>query len=149
MFDFFILGWSSNFNSIKNRIDNSELAMLLARVSFISKFSTILLNFASSSLLLIVLMLLFKITDSLWKAFSEKRGPTVFQNFLLSETIVWSSFTKKRILILRGKLTQKFLWRVKHHLDSLFLVFTCLCENSSILHATCISNRSGLEGKVI
>ena len=48
----------------------SELAILLARVSSISKFSTILLKCfleisASSSLLLIVLLLLFKIMDSL------------------------------------------------------------------------------------
>ena len=71
----------------------SELPILLPRVSFVSKFSTSLLRcllktIASSSLLLIVLLLLFKIIVSLSKAFSDKRGPTVFQNFLLSETIL-------------------------------------------------------------
>ena len=49
----------------------------------ISKFSIIyrrvLLKISTiSSLLLILLLLLFKIIDSLWKAFSKKREPTVF-----------------------------------------------------------------------
>ena len=106
----------------------SELAILLARVSSISKFSTILLKCllkmsASSSVLLIILLLLFKIMDSLWKALSEKRGPTVFGNLLLSETTLWFSFPKKRLLLLRSKLTHKFLWWLKCLPDSLFLVF--------------------------
>ena len=71
-------------------------------ISSISKFSTGLLKpllkiSANSSLLLIVLLLSFKIMDSLRKAFSEKRGPTVFQIFycrrqlydLLSQKIVF------------------------------------------------------------
>ena len=106
----------------------SELAILLARVSYISKFSTSLLKFflkisASSIFLLIVLLLLFKITDSLWKAFSEKRRTTVFPIFLLTETTLWSSFPKKHLLVLRSKLSQKLLWRLKRSLGSLFLVF--------------------------
>ena len=56
-------------------------------------------------------------------AFSEKRGPTVFQNLLLSEITLWSCFPEKRLLVLRSKLTQKFLWRLKRLLDSSFLVF--------------------------
>ena len=106
----------------------SELAILLARVLSISKFSSSLLKCflkisASSSLCLIVLLLLFKIIDSLWIAFSEKRGPTVFHNFLLSETTLWSSFPKKRLIVLRSKLTQKFIWQLKRLLDSTVLVF--------------------------
>ena len=105
-----------------------QLAILLARVLSISKFSTILLKCllkisASSSFLLIILLLLFKIMDSLWKAFSEKRGPTVFPNVLLSETTLWFSFPKKRLLVLRSQLTHKFLWRLKRLLDSSFLIF--------------------------
>ena len=61
--------------------------------------------------------------DSLWKAFSEKRGMTVFQNFLLLETNLWSSFPKRRLLVLSKKLKQKLLWRLKRFLDSSFLVF--------------------------
>ena len=128
-FFFFVLGWSSNFLiALKTGSVMSELAILLARVSSISKFSTILLKCllkvsASSSLLLIILLLLFKIMDSLWKAYSEKRGPTVFQSFLLSETNLWSIFPKKCLLVLRSNLTQKFLWQLKRLLDLSFLVF--------------------------
>ena len=80
------------FNSVKHRIGMSELALLVAKVSSIFK---VFHKFTNSSLLLTVLLLLFKIMDSLWKAFSEKKGPTVFQTFLLSETTLWPSFTKK------------------------------------------------------
>ena len=126
---FFILGWSSYFLiALKTGSVMPQLAILLARVLSISKFSTILLKYLlkiydSSSLLLTILLLLFKIMDSLWKTFSEKIGLTVFQNFLLSETTWWSCFPKKRILVLRSKLTQKFLWRLKRLIDSSFLVF--------------------------
>ena len=66
-----------------------ELAILLARTLSISTFSTSLLKSlfqisAKFSLLLLVLLLTFKITDSLRKAFSKRAGRTVFQNFLLS-----------------------------------------------------------------
>ena len=89
---FFILEWYSYLLiTLKAGSVMSELAILLARVLSISNFSTSLLKCllkisASSSLLLIVWLLLFKIIDSLWKAFSEKRELKVFQNFLLSET---------------------------------------------------------------
>ena len=78
----------------------SELYTLLAIVLSISKFSSSLLKcllkiFASSSLLVIALLLLFEIIDPLSEAFSENRGPTVFQNFLLSKTTLWSSVPKK------------------------------------------------------
>ena len=54
----------------------SEFAILLARVSSISKYSTSLLKWllqipASSSSLLIFLLLLFKKMDALWKALQE------------------------------------------------------------------------------
>ena len=94
---FFILRWYSYFLlALKTGSVMCELALLPARVSSISNFSTSLLKClskvsASSSLLLIVLLLLFRIIDSLWKAFSEKRGPTFFQ---LLETTLWSSFPK-------------------------------------------------------
>ena len=126
---FFVLGWSSNFLTALNTGSvMSELAILLSRVSSISTFCTILLKCllkipASSSLLLIILLLLLKIMDSLWKAYSEKRRPTVFQSFLLSETTLWFIFPKKRLLVLRSNLTQKFLWQLKRLLDFAFLVF--------------------------
>ena len=129
MFDSFILGWSLYFLIVLKTVSiMSELAILRARVSSISRFSRslfkCLLNISAiSSLLLILLLLLFKIMDSLWKVFSEKTGPTVFQNFLLSETTLWCSFPKKRNLVLRSKLTQKFLWWLKRHADYSFLVF--------------------------
>ena len=78
---------------------------------------------AISTLSPIILLLLFKIMDSLRKAFSERKGQTVFQNFLLSESPLWFSVPKKRLLVLRSKLTQTFLWRLKRLLDSSFLVF--------------------------
>ena len=93
MFGFFILRRSSYFLiALQKRSVMSELAILLARVWSISKFSTILLKClliisASSSLLLIVLFSLFKLMDSLGKPFSEKRGPRFFQNFLLSREL--------------------------------------------------------------
>ena len=43
---------------------------------------------ASSALFVIVLLHSFNVMDSLWKAFSEKRGLIVFQNFILSVTIL-------------------------------------------------------------
>ena len=43
---------------------------------------------ASSALFVIVLLLSFNVMHSLWKVFSEKRGLKVFQNFLLSVTIL-------------------------------------------------------------
>ena len=39
---------------------------------------------ASSSLFVIILLLSFNVMNSLWKVFSDKRGPIVFQIFLLS-----------------------------------------------------------------
>ena len=53
------------------------------------------ITFLKYFILLIVSLLLFKIIDSVGKVFSEKRGPTVFQNFLLSEITLWFSFPKK------------------------------------------------------
>ena len=95
----------------------SELAILLTRVLSISKFSTILLKCfikisAISTLSPIILLLLFKIMDSLRKAFSKRKEQTVFQNFLLWESPLWFSVPKKRLLVLRSKLTQTFLWRL-------------------------------------
>ena len=103
----------------------SKLAILLARVWSIS---TILLKcllniFASFSLLLIVLLLLFKIMVSLWKAISKKKGPIGFQNFILPETKLWFRFPKNCLLVLWSKLTQKFLSSLKRLLDSSFQVF--------------------------
>ena len=76
----------------------SELTILLARVLSISKVFTsllkCLLKISPSCSLLLVLLLLFKVIDSLWKAFYENRRPTVFQNLLLSEKTLWSSFPK-------------------------------------------------------
>ena len=100
----------------------SELAILLDRVLSMSKFSTSLLKClleisASSSLPLMVLLLLFK------KILLRKEKTNSFQNFLLSETTLWSSFPKKCLLVLRSNLTHKFLCQLKRLLDSLFRVF--------------------------
>ena len=101
MLNFFILGWYSYFLiALKIGSVISEFTIFLARVLSISKLSTSLMKCllkisASSSLLLRVLLLSFKIKVSLWKVFSEERGWTAFQNFLLSETTLWSTFPKK------------------------------------------------------
>ena len=142
---FFVLGWSSYFLiPLKTRSVMSELVILRFRVSSTSKFSTILLKCslkisASYSLLLIVLLLLFKIMDSFWKAYSKKRVPIVFQNFLLFETM-WSIFPEKRLLVLRSKLTHKFLWRLKRLLDSSFLVFKNLFLNFDLFITALLSS---------
>ena len=100
---FYILGWYSYFAiALKTGSVMYELVILLARIWSISKLSTSLLKCslkisASFSLSLLVLLFLFKIADSLWKAFSEKRGLIVFQNFLLSEITLWSSFPPKNV----------------------------------------------------
>ena len=78
----------------------SEVAILLVSVFAIAKYSTSLLKCllqisASSSLVPIVLFLLFKVINSLWKAISKKTGTTIFQNFLLSEISLWSTFPWK------------------------------------------------------
>ena len=49
---------------------------------------------ASFSLFVIVLLLSFNIMHSLWKALSEKKGLTVFENFLLSVTILLLKFPR-------------------------------------------------------
>ena len=113
----------------------SELAILMARVLPIPKFSTTLLKFllkifASSLLWLIVLLLLFKIIDYLWKALSETKGPTVFQKFLLSETILSSGFPKN---VSQSKLAQKFLQQLKRLLDFSFLDFKNLFLSFDLL----------------
>ena len=120
------------FNTIKNRISN-VWPCYIARVLPVTKFSTSLLKFllklfASSSFLL-VLLLLFKIIDSLWKAFSEKRGPTTFQIFYSLRQLYDLVSPKKLLLvfaILGMKffwLTQNFFWRLKRLLGSFFFVF--------------------------
>ena len=99
MFNFFILGWYSFFLiALKAGSVMSELAILLARalsifqqvysLLFFNKFKFTSFS-ASSSSLITALLLLFKVIDSLWKAFSEKRWLTVFQNFLLPETALY------------------------------------------------------------
>ena len=101
-----------------------ELAILLPRVLSMSNFSTSLLKISASfSLLHIVLLLLFKIIDSLWKAFSEKRGPTVFRIFYCRRQLYGLVSPKKRLLVSRSKPTHKFLWWLKRLLDSSFLLF--------------------------
>ena len=68
------------FNNIETESEMSELAILLARV--LTSLSKFLLKVSESfSLLLIVLLLLFKMIDLLRYVFSEKRGPTVFKDF--------------------------------------------------------------------
>ena len=69
------------------------LALLSARLLSMFRLGTILLKnvlnvSAISALFVIVLLLYFNVIHSPWKAFSKKRGPIVFQNFLLSVTIL-------------------------------------------------------------
>ena len=79
------------FNSIKNKISNVWACYIVLAITLsISKFSTRLLkslleSSPNFSLLLIALLLLFKIIDSFWKAFSEKTRLAVSQIFLLLE----------------------------------------------------------------
>ena len=106
----------------------SELAILLARVSSISTFSTSLLKCllkvsANSSLLLIVLLLLFKRMNSLWKPLSKRRGLTVFQNFVLSEKTLWSTFPKKTYFSFAEKAYPEFSLAIKTPSRFLLLVF--------------------------
>ena len=70
---------------------------------------------ASFTLFVIVLLLSFNVMHSLRKAFLEKRGLIVFQNFLVSVTILLFKFPKCSLLFLRKILTQRFLcllWRL-------------------------------------
>ena len=93
-------------NSIKNRIGNVWPCYIAGQNFVYIYISTSLLKSlfqisAKFSLLLIVLLLAFKIIDSLWKAFSKRTGRTVFQNFLLScqrQLCLWSSFPPKKYI---------------------------------------------------
>ena len=65
------------------------LVILSPRLLSMTRLGTILLKnvlnvSASSSLFVIILLLSFNVMNSLWKVFSDKRGPIVFQIFLLS-----------------------------------------------------------------
>ena len=105
----------------------SEVAILLVSVFAIAKYSTSLLKCllqisASSSLVPIVLFLLFKVINSLWKAISKKTGTTIFQNFLLSEISLWSTFPWKTSFSF-GEQANTEKWRLKGLLYSSFPVF--------------------------
>ena len=69
---------------------------------------------------LILLIVLFKIIDSVGKVLTKKRESAVFQNFLLSETTLWFTFPKKGILVSRSKLTQELLGQFDHVFVFLF-----------------------------
>ena len=65
------------------------LVILSPRLLSMSRLGMILLKnvlnvLASSSLFVSILLLSFNVMNSLWKVFSDKRGPIVFQIFLLS-----------------------------------------------------------------
>ena len=65
------------------------LVIFSPRLLSMTRLGTILLKnvlnvSASSSLFVIILLLSFNVMNSLWKVFSDKRGPIVFQIFLLS-----------------------------------------------------------------
>ena len=98
-----------------------ELALLPARVSSISNFSTSLLKClskvsASSSLLLIVII---QNNRFFVKSLLGKKRTDIFP-IARDNSMVW--FPKKPFLVLWINLTQKFLWRLKRLLDSSFLV---------------------------
>ena len=80
------------FDSTENWISNVGLVTSYPRLLSMLRLGTILLKnvlnvSASRSLFVIVLLFSFNVMHSLWKAFSKKRGLTVFQNFLLSVEI--------------------------------------------------------------
>ena len=77
----------------ENWISNIEVGYIIPKITVYVETGTILLknilNVSASSLLFVIVLLLsFNVMHSLWKDFSEKRGLIVFQNFLLSVTIL-------------------------------------------------------------
>ena len=97
----------------------SDLAIFLARVLSISKFSTSLLKcFVKNFCQFLIITNSFVVIIQNKRFFSEKRGPTVFQNFRLLETTLWSS-QKNSLLVLQSKV----FCRLKRLLDSSLLVF--------------------------
>ena len=96
------------------------LVILSPRLLSMLRLDTILLKnvlnvSASFTLFVIVLLLSFNVMHSLRKAFLEKRGLIVFQNFLVSVTILLFKFPKCSLLFIRKILTQRFLcllWRL-------------------------------------
>ena len=77
-------------NFTENWISNIGVGYIISKIiMFMLRLGTILLKnvlnvSASSTLFVIVLLIFFNVMHSLWKAFSEKRGVILFQNFLLS-----------------------------------------------------------------
>ena len=93
-----MLGWFSYF-WIAQKTGSIILGLVILSPRLLSmlRLGTILLKnvlnvSASSTLFAIVLLFPFNVMDSLWKVFYEKRGLTVFQNFLLSLTILLFKF---------------------------------------------------------
>ena len=93
---------------------------------------------------LILLIVLFKIIDSVGKVLTKKRESAVFQNFLLSETTLWFTLPKKGILVSRSKLTQELLGQFDHVFVFLFFLkdfceisedpFCNICDNHGLSH---------------
>ena len=109
------------FDWTKNGLVLLGLVILSPRLLPKLGLSTILLkcalNVSASWLLFVIVSLLFfNVIHSLLKAFSEKRGLIVFQNFLLSLKSSFSEFRKQSSLFLRQILTQRFvrlLWNFR------------------------------------
>ena len=109
------------FDWTKNGLVLLGLVILSPRLLPKLGLSTILLkcalNVSASWLLFVIVSLLFfNVIHSLLKAFPEKRGLIVFQNFLLSLKSSFSEFRKQSSLFLRQILTQRFvrlLWNFR------------------------------------
>ena len=102
------------FDWTKNGLVLLGLVILSPRLLPKLGLSTILLkcalNVSASWLLFVIVSLLFfNVIHSLLKAFPEKRGLIVFQNFLLSLKSSFSEFRKQSSSFLRQILTQRFV----------------------------------------
>ena len=81
-------------NFTEKWISNIGVGYIISKiVMFMLRLGRILLKnvlnvSASSTLFVIVLLIFFNVMHSLWKAFSEKRGVILFQNFLLSVIVL-------------------------------------------------------------
>ena len=120
-----------------------ELVILSLGLLSMLRLGTILLKnvlnvSASSSLFLIVLLLSFNVMHSLWKAFSEKRGIVVSQNFLLSVTIFLFKFPKQSLLFLRKILTQRFLCLLQRFFASFVLSRKYLFRSFDLFIMACL-----------
>ena len=129
-----MLGWFSYF-LIAQKTGSVMWGLVTSYPRLLSmlRLSTILLKnvlnvSASRSLFVIVLLFSFNVMHSLWKAFSKKRGLTVFQNFLLPVAIFFClSFRNSLSYIFYAKYSRRdfFVYCRDFSLRSFFHVNIC------------------------